>query len=63
MIHVIAGLGFLIAVAFGILGLAVYLWNLKVPHVFRGIFWALPIVPFVMLICFAVFVAAYPTRA
>lgn len=63
MVHVIAGLGFVLAFAFAISGLAVYLFNLRPPRWFRAILWAIPVAPLIMIACFAIFTITYPIGA
>ena len=63
MIHVVAGLGFVTALLFALLGLAVFLWGLNIPCILRNMLWALVVAPFAMLVCFITFVVAYPMGA
>lgn len=58
MIHLLAGLGFVLAFAFAVSGLAVYLFKLDPSRRSRGILWAIPIAPFVMIACFVIFASA-----
>ena len=55
VIALIAGLVFLIALAFGLTGLVVFLFNLQPPRWLSTILWALPAAPFIMASSFVIF--------
>lgn len=60
MFTILAGLGFVVAFAFALSGLAVYLFNLRPPRWFRGILWMIPVAPVVMLACLVIFALTFP---